>query len=203
VRPRPSVFTPTVTSTIVRVPVTVTVVTLVTTKDPFHEAGELYYLQVIRQYPSLLANECMAARCQLYLDHVAEFAAQLVTAARVQECDAMLGVPTTLENLLQPYLEAARSLHPGIVDVTTLVRREPGAGSTSKLSFAERQARHELTGPLPVMRRLLVLDDFIATGESATHVIEIVRHHTTAMPEVVIAAPLWVPPKDPSASFLR
>jgi len=115
----------------------------------------------------------------------------------------MLGVRTTRENLLRPYSEAARSVHAGIVDVTTLVRRDPGAGSTSNLSYAERQAQHKLTGPLPVMRRLLVLDDFIATGESATHVIEIVCNHTTAMPEVVIAAPLWAPPKYPSASFLR
>jgi len=115
----------------------------------------------------------------------------------------MLGVPTKREELLRPYLEAARSLHADIVDVTALVRREPSAGSASKLSFAERQAQHELTEPLPTIRRLLVLDDFLATGESAAHVIEIVRRHATAMPEVVIAVPLWVPPKDQSASFLR
>ena len=173
-------FKPAATNTAVHVPdrprVPVTVVTLVTTKDPFHGAGELYYLQVIRQHPSLLAGELMAARCQLYLDHVAELAAQLVTAPGVQECDAMLGVPTTREDLLRPYLEAARSMQPNILDLTPLVHREPGAGSTSKLSFAERQAQHELTGPLPVMRRLLVLDDFLATGESAAHVIEIVCH---------------------------
>ena len=52
------------------------------------------------------------------------------------------------------------------------------------------------------MRRLLVLDDFIATGESVAHVIEILRHNTIAIPEVVIAAPLWVPPKERSASFV-
>jgi len=105
--------------------------------------------------------------------------------------------------LERPYLEAARSLHADIADVTPLVRREPGAGSTSKLAFAERQTQYEITGPLPVTRRLLVLDDLIATGESAAHVIEIVRHHTASMPEVVIAAPLWVPPKDQNASLLR
>jgi hypothetical protein len=43
------------------------------------------------------------------------------------------------------------------------------------------------------MRRLLVLDDFVATWESVAHEIELVRRHTPAMPEVVIAAPLWVP----------
>jgi hypothetical protein len=181
----------------------VTVVSLVTTKSPFREAGELYYLQVIRQQPSLLANELMAARCQLYLDHVAEFAAQLVTAADVLTCDSMLGVPTTRENLLRPYLEAARTIQPSILDLTALVRREPGTGSTSNLSFSERQSRYELIGPLPVIHRLLVLDDFLATGESVAHVIEIVRHHTTSIPEVIIAAPLWVPPNDPTASFLR
>ncbi len=115
----------------------------------------------------------------------------------------MLGVPTKREDLLRPYLESARILHDGIVDLTTLLRRGCGAGSRSELSFAERQAQHELTEPLPVMRRLLVLDDFLATGESAAHVIETVRHKVTLMPEVVIAAPLWVPPKDPGASFLR
>jgi adenine/guanine phosphoribosyltransferase-like PRPP-binding protein len=145
----------------------------------------------------------MGARCQLYVDHVTEIATQLVTAAGIQECDVMLGVPTTRGDLLRPYLEAARSLHGGIVDLTTVVRREPGAGSTSRLSFAERQAQHKLTGPLPAMRRLLILDDFLATGESAAHVIEVVRHHAAAMPEVVIAAALWVPPEDLSASFLR
>ena len=103
---RPTVFTPTVMPTTVcipeRPPVPVTVVTLVTTQNPFHEADELYYLQVIRQNPALLSGDCMAARCQLYLDHAAEIAAQLVTAAGVQECDAMLGVPTTHEDLLRP-----------------------------------------------------------------------------------------------------
>src|SRR5207249_11379706 len=46
--------------------VPVTVVTLATTTRPFDEAGELYYLQVIRQFPSLLEGELMAARYKLY-----------------------------------------------------------------------------------------------------------------------------------------
>jgi hypothetical protein len=202
-----SVFTPTRVSMTLHIPagptVPVTVETLVTTKDPFNQAGELYYLQVVRQFPWLLESELMAARCQAYLDHVSAFAVQLVSAAGVDDCDAMVGVPTNRGELLRPYLEAARTVHAGIVDVTPLVHRDPDAGSTSEFSFAERQARHEVTGTLPPMHRLLIIDDFLATGESAAQVIELVRRHTNPTPEFVIAAPLWVPHKDPSASFLR
>jgi hypothetical protein len=180
-----------------------TVVTLVTTKDPFNHAGELYYLQAIRQLPWLLEGELMAARCQVYLDNVAAIAAQLVSAAGAQECDAMLGVPTTRMDLLRPYLDAAQATNPDIVEVTGLVHRDPDAGSTCTLSFTERQSRHELTGPLPVMQRLLILDDFLASGASVAHIIELIRQHTTAMPEVVVAAPLWVPVDDPAAGYLR
>lgn len=201
-----TVFTSSRTSMTLHIPegprVPLTVVTLVTTRRPFDEAGELYYLQVIRQFPWLLEGELMAARCQMYVDHVGELA-QLAIAAGVQECDTMIGVPTMRGELLLPYLRAARGVNPAIADVTGLIRRDPGAGSTCKLSFAERQAGHGLMGALPVMHRALVLDDFLASGESVAHIIELVRQHTTSMPEFVIAAPLWVPSKEPSASFLR
>ena len=204
---RATLFAPIAMPTRINVPeasgIPATVVTLFVTIEPFKEAGELYYLHVIRQNPSALSGTLMSARCQLYLDHVSEIAAQLVTAAGVQNCDAMVGVPTRREELLRPYLDAARSLHPGIVDLTSLVRRDPEAGSTSGLSFAERQARHTLTGPLPAIRRLLILDDFIASGESAAQVIEIVRQHTPALPEIIIAAPLWVPPKEQTGSYIE
>jgi adenine/guanine phosphoribosyltransferase-like PRPP-binding protein len=83
------------------------------------------------------------------------------------------------------------------------VRRDRHAGSESKLSFTERQAQHELTGPLPDARWVLILDDFLASGESAAHVIELMRRHTSQMPEVVLAVPLWVPREDPAANFIR
>lgn len=141
--PRSS-FAPTRKSAVLRLPdgapLPVTVVTLVTTDDPFNHVGELYYLQVVRQFPWLLNAALMGARCQTYLKNVDTFAAELLVAAGAQECDTMLGVPTSRNHLLRPYLEAARLLHSGINDVTTSVRRDPGAGSTSDLSFAERHA---------------------------------------------------------------
>jgi predicted phosphoribosyltransferase len=93
-------------------------------------------------------------------------------------------------------------MHPGINDITAFVQRDVDAGSTGGLSFAERQGHHHLSGPLPRMRRLLVIDDFIATGESAAHVIALMRPHVHEMPEVVIVAPLWVPSKNPKQRFL-
>jgi predicted amidophosphoribosyltransferase len=203
---RPAIFTPVTNKVNVLLPneeaVPATVVTLVTTPDPFRDAGPLYYLQVIRQNPSLMSGVVMAARCQAYLDNVTEIAMQLVTAAGADKCDAVVGVPTTHEDLLQPYIMAAQLKHEGITDLTKLVRRKPEAGSQSGLSFTERQAHHGLSGSMPKMNRLLVLDDFIATGESAAHIIKLMRDQTQSMPDVVIAAPLWVSPGQLTLSFL-
>lgn len=206
-RLRPSVFTPTITSTTVHIPdrpsMPVTLVTLVTMLYPYHSAGEFYCLQALRHHPKLLRGERLRLRCRRYCENVDGFAAQLVFAAGVDACDALLGVPTRRRRLQRPYLAAARAGQPGIVDLTTLVRRDRDAGSESELSFAERQARHELTGPLSVARRLLFLDDFLASGESAAHVIELIRRHTSPMPEVVLAVPLSVPREDQAANFIR
>ena len=204
---RPSVFTPKITGATVHIPagpsVPLMVVTLVTTRNPYDAAGELYCLQALRQHPKLLRGERLRLRCRRYCENVDGFAARLVLAAGVSACDALLGVPTRRGRLQRPYLAAARAIRPGIVDLTKLVRRVGDAGSESKLSFAERQARHELTGPLPVVRRLLILDDFLASGESATHVIELIRRHTSPTPEFVLAVPLWVPREDQAANFIR
>jgi hypothetical protein len=94
-RLHPSVFTPTITSTTVHIPdgpsIPLRLVTLVTTGDPYHAAGEIYCLQVLRQHPKLLRGERLRLRCWRYCEKVDGFAAQLVLAAGVDACDALLG----------------------------------------------------------------------------------------------------------------
>jgi hypothetical protein len=129
------------------------------------------------------------------VDRLALELADFVRDKSVEEPTHIAAVPSSRAHLLEPYLREIRARFPSAAEIG--LRRSEGWGSNSCLSVDERvralRLEAEFSGDNSGAMHVLVVDDVLASGESAAAVIHFLQQNLSPAPsKFTVAAALRI-----------